>query len=240
MKTLLSTILAGLLMLTPQQTITASFPIVASAGPTISPVGTAFCSHTTSGGATSLTTSSYTAVAAGDTILLAVDMLAGSVPAPSVTDSGSYNTYTQPSTQAATGSYYYAAMFGALSNTHAGAMTFTASPLISGSGTSVCVQEYSGAVAYGNTITTTGTSVSTYSASVTTQDPNNYVACSVSFYGQGTTPTAINGVIRAVTTADNGGFIQDNHSATAGTVTVSGTFSASQTYSMTCVELRTV
>ena len=110
-----------------------------------------------------------------------------------------------------------------------------------GSNMQVCAIEYSGPVRFGNTATAGNASGgSAYTASVTTQDANNYAVCGVGgSSGSWGALTATAGTIRVQTETTTNNAIQDNTAASPGSVVNSGTMSSYINWAQTCVELRT-
>jgi hypothetical protein len=202
----------------------------AAAGGGITPVGTPVCVST--GLPYNL---SYTPNAAGDTIVVGVNGLYGNLGTATVTDSTSA-TYPAQTT------YVYAGtqIFGTLSVSAGVTYISVASTGGTGNGT-ICVSEYAGPKHFGNTINNGSWSGTSYSISLTMQDANNYIV----MFGNSITcctapvPTATAGTVRANSTNQNGGaWVQDNTSASTGTLAASGTLNLSSGGFLTAIELR--
>ncbi len=217
----------------------ASYTIAVS----ISAVGTPACGHGSSGGATSAAVT-YTPHATTDTLVVTMCLNSGTSSGVGVVDSGTYNTYTSLISE--NGNSTQAYVFGVLSNNRSGSMTITGSWTTGADGL-ICVSEYSGPVAFGNTGTntaaTSGSSPYPYTNSVTTQDANNWQVSSICPHNaSSSTYTATNGTIRANGTTTGWGALTDNSSATTGSLTTNGTFTAgasSGSYAAAGIELRT-
>jgi hypothetical protein len=200
----------------------------AAASGGITPVGTPVCGA--SGYAQSYNLS-YTPYAAGDQLIVAAYGLP--MTDQVVTDSAA-STYT-PLT--GTGTQVFQ-IWGILSLPSG--VTYIR---ISGTnyGFKLCVSEYAGGKHFGNTNTSGSWSGTSYTTSLTMQDANNYMVSVLGDYnyGQNMVPTATTGTLRTYTVDSNSTMaIQDNTSASAGSLSIAGTTSPSSSGNILSVELR--
>ena len=204
---------------------TTMFASSGGGGGTITPVGSPTCP---AGTYVSTTTDpiSYTSAGAGNTLVVGVLNEAGTATS-SVTDNIS-QTYVHSvgPVSAADG---YIDMFTKIST---GAGVTTVTPTFASAPNAyieVCISEYSGVVHIGNTNSDTSSFTgTTYSISNTLTYANDY---NVLFIGSQDssvqTPTATAGTVRAYNaTSYRNTWIQDNHSASTGSLAVSGTVGA--------------
>jgi hypothetical protein len=202
----------------------------AAASGGITPVGTPVCG--VSGYAQSYNLS-YTPYAAGDQLIVAADGGGGYMTGQVVTDSAA-STYT-PLTVTA---YQIFQIWGILSLPSG--VTYIR---ISGTsyGFKLCVSEYAGGKHFGNTNTSGSWSGTSYTTSLTMQDANNYMVSALddNNYGLNMVPTATTGTLRTYTVDSNSTMaIQDNTSASAGSLSIAGTTSPSSSGLILSVELR--
>lgn len=177
MKKMLSTVLVCLAFaVAARAQFTMPYATGAKTGSTpsgILPVGKPTCTYATSGNSITV---SYTAVAAGDTLILSIQTEPATSVTSLITDSAS-SSYTHPTT-ASVGSAQTEDIWGALS-LNPGATN----PIITLSGTvtaaTVCVQEWSGVPHFGATSTPTAPLGNTYNFSFTTTGANSIVILGV-------------------------------------------------------------
>jgi hypothetical protein len=210
--------------------------VASSSSAHVTNVGTPVCAKAYAGISYSI---SYTPHAAGDTITIAVGGGATTVTGATDNLGTAYTNIVNASAGSADG-----AAFGVIS-APSGVTTIK---LTLGSATYIvyCIAEFSGAVAFGNTLGTgTWSSTATsYTQTVTTQDPNNYVVTFGSTAGAtATTPTATSGTVLAHTAnAYDTDFLQGVSSASPASVSNSGTLSSADgsTGYLLSFELRTL
>lgn len=212
-----------------QEVVAARFR--SSAGGGITPRGTPVCGIS----ATPLTIS-YTAYAASDTLVVGANGLYGVLGTATVTDNKS-DTFTQIVTPSSYSSAIYANL--AISS---GVTSVTITTTGGDGAVAACISEYSGGVRFGNTSNSTTWSGTSYTASLTMQGANNYIiiVANDNTYGQNPVPTATAGTVRVYNNGNANGsmWLQDNTSASSGTLAASGTTSPSSVGWIVAAELR--
>jgi hypothetical protein len=102
------------------------------------------------------------------------------------------------------------------------------------------VEEYSGVVAIGNVATNSGTGTSP-TVSLTTQDANNYVVAGLNGDYDASITASVGTVRQTINAGTNlSAVLMDNTSASAGSVTCTGTQAVSAAWAAAAVELRSV
>lgn len=178
---------------------------------------------------------SYTPTNTHDTLVVSFNGATGS--SVSALSDGESSSYSQLSVES--GSAEKGFLWGTL-GVNGGVTTLSAT--VSTGNWSMCVAEYSGVIRFGSTPleTTFGAATSYTTSAASTTGTNNIFVSEVGVGGVSTTFTATGGTIRAQA---NGALsassaLQDVSSATAATVTISGTLSVLHSGSFAGIELK--